>query len=104
MANKLDMLVLSISCHFEQSRRNRVIILWFIVAFDTLLKIAKLFSSAVVSPSHELLLAKSETRAKHVRSSLKSRFASVLMPANSWAEATAARQRLRTCPSSQSRN
>jgi hypothetical protein len=38
---------------------NRVRILWVIVTFDTLLKIAKLFSYAVVSRTHELLLAKS---------------------------------------------
>jgi hypothetical protein len=31
---------------------------WVIVAFDTLLKIAPLFSSTVVSRTHELLLAK----------------------------------------------
>jgi hypothetical protein len=45
---------------------KRVKIPWLIVAFDTLLKIASLFSCAVVRGTHELLLAKSGKRGIHV--------------------------------------
>jgi hypothetical protein len=45
--------------HKAPRRAKRVRTSWLIVIFDTLLKIASRFSSAVVRDTHDLLMAKS---------------------------------------------
>jgi hypothetical protein len=56
-----------------QQGTNLVMILWLFVIFDTLLKIASRFSSAVVRGTHDLLMAKSARRTIDIRHQPESR-------------------------------